>query len=214
MTKEKLLAKIVETKELSEKFETAYTISLEPSDDLSKWLDAVAKDLNDNLIPERIIDIISHQIDDLSLPSLSSRIYDMTKDEERKKYEEERTGHDLLCRKFFKIYQLFKSVSYADKNTVIIGANGSGKTTLANKLKETLNVEDGIVIPAQKLLLVPTFNNLPSYKSESESFPQYQKRVLDDKRAFISKSDDDMPYEMAREYTCKYRRVTHQMNVR
>lgn len=62
MTKEKLLAKIVETKELSEKFETAYTISLEPSEDLSKWLDAVAKDLNDNLIPERIIDIISHQI--------------------------------------------------------------------------------------------------------------------------------------------------------
>lgn len=207
MTKEELLAKIVETKELSEKFETAYSTSLKPSEDLCKWLDFVAEDLNDNLIPERIIDIISHQIDDLSLPSLSSRIYDFTKDEEKRKYEEERTGQVLLCRKFYKIYLLFKSIGYAENNTVIIGANGSGKTTLANKLKETLNVEDGIVIPAQKLLLVPTFNNLPSYKTESKSFPQYQKRILDDKRAFISKSDDDMPYDMAREYTCEYRRV-------
>lgn len=207
MKEELLLAKIVETKELSEKFETAYTTSLKPSEDLCKWLDAVAKDLNDNLIPERIIDIINHQIDDLSLPSLSSRIYDLTKDEERKAYENERAGYVLSCRKFYKIYQLFKSVGYAEKNTVIIGANGSGKTTLANKLKETLNVEDGVVIPAQKLLLVPTFNSLPSYKSESESFPQYQKRILDDKRAFISKSDDDMPYEMAKEYTCEFRRV-------
>ena len=77
MTKDELLAKIVETKELSEKFENAYSTSLKPSEDLCKWLDFVAEDLNDNLIPERIIDVISHQIDDLSLPSLSSRIFDI-----------------------------------------------------------------------------------------------------------------------------------------
>lgn len=207
MTKEELLAKIVETKELSEKLETAYAASLKPCEDLCKWLDFVSKDLNDNLIPERIKEIISHQIDDLSLQSLSNKIYDLTNEIERKAYEKERENFVLLCRKFSQTYQLFKSVGYVEKNTVIIGANGSGKTTLANKLKETLNVVDGIVIPAQKLLLVPTFNNLPSYKIESETFPQYQKKILDDKRAFISKSDDDMPYDIAREYTCEYRRV-------
>lgn len=207
MKKEELQAKIVETKDLSEKLETAFTASLMPNRDLYKWLDLVEKDLNDNLIPERIRDIISHQIDDLSLLSLSSKIHDLTKEEEKKVYENECENLVLLCRKFLQTYQLFKSVGYVEKNTVIIGANGSGKTTLANKLKETLNVEDGIVIPAQKLLLVPTFNNLPSYKIESELFPQYQKKILDDKRAFISKSDDDLPYDMAREYTCEYRRV-------
>ena len=213
MYKDELKEKIKETIVLNEKFETICISSshesetIKPNEDLKKWLGAVSKDLDDSLIPPKIIDIISHHIDDLQLPALSSRFYDLSNDGEKEKYVKEHAGQVLLCRKYLEAYNLFKSVGYAEKNTVIIGANGSGKTSLANDLKETLNVRDGIVIPAQKLLLVPSFDTIPSYRAECESFPSYQKAILDDKRKFVSKSNDDMPYEMAREYTTEYRRV-------
>lgn len=213
MNKDELKEKIKEAIVLNEKFETICISSshesgtIKPNEDLRKWLGAVSKDLDDGLIPPKIIDIISHHIDDLQLPALSSRFYDFSNEGEKEKYVTEYAGQVLLCRKYLDTYLLFKSVGYAEKNTVIIGANGSGKTSLANNLKETLNVRDGIVIPAQKLLLVPSFDTIPSYRAECESFPSYQKAILDDKRKFVSKSNDDMPYEMAREYTTEYRRV-------
>lgn len=213
MDKKELLKKIEEAKELNGKFETfAKSIpsglpSIMSNDDLMEWFDVVSKDLMSDNIPQRIIDILSHQIDDLRLPVLSSRNYNFTLQVDLDKYEEERRSLVDLCKKYLQIYQLFKSIDYADNNTVIIGANGSGKTTLANNLKETLNIEDGVVIPAQKLLLVPTFDAIPSYETESKTFPTYQKTVLDDKRTYVSRSNDDMPYEIAKEYTNEYRRV-------
>ena len=213
MDKKELLKKIEEAKELNGKFEAfAKSIpsglpSIMSNDDLMEWFDVVSKDLMSDNIPQRIIDILSHQIDDLRLPVLSSRNYNFTLQVDLDKYEEERRSLVDLCKKYLQIYQLFKSIDYADNNTVIIGANGSGKTTLANNLKETLNIEDGVVIPAQKLLLVPTFDAIPSYETESKTFPTYQKTVLDDKRTYVSRSNDDMPYEIAKEYTNEYRRV-------
>lgn len=213
MDKSELQKKIEETKELNGKFEalgeslSGDMPSTESNDDLQKWFDVVSEDLMNDVIPQRIIDILNHQIDDLRLPTLLNRNYNFTQQGIWDKYKEERSRQVDLCKKYLQIYQLFKSIDYAEKNTVIIGANGSGKTTLANNLKETLNIEDGVVIPAQKLLLVPTFDAIPSYKTECKSFPIYQKAVLDDKRTYVSRSNDDIPYDIAKEYTSEYRRV-------
>ena len=213
MDKKELQKKIEEAKELNGKFEAfgksipGGMPSIKSNDDLLEWFDVVSKDLMNDIIPQRIIDILSHQIDDLKLPALSSRNYIFAQQGVLDKYEEERRQQVDLCKKYLQIYHLFKSINYAEKNTVIIGANGSGKTTLANNLKDTLNVADGVVIPAQKLLLVPTFDAIPSYMTESKSFPKYQSTVLDDKKTYISRSNDDMPYDIAREYINEYRRV-------
>ena len=207
MTKEVLKEKIKETIELNKKFES-FSNSMFPSNDIIKeWLYAVLKDIENDLIPEKLRDVINHQIDDLNLNSLSSTDYNLEDTEQQKEYEDKRIELASKYQKYLQTFQLFNSVGYAKKNTVIIGANGSGKTTLANKLKETLNIDDGIVIPAQKLLIVPTFVNLPSYEVENKSFSKYQKNVLDDKRTFNLQKNDDIPYNIARDYTSEYRNI-------
>lgn len=207
MTKEELLQKIQECRDLNDKFEVLYNVGVKHNTDLSDWTDEVGKDLADDKIPEKIIDIISHNIDDLNLHSLLAGHYDWNRSEYVKRYENNRLNVILKCQNFYQTYKLYKSVGYVQRNTVIVGANGSGKTTLANKLKESLNIADGIVIPAQKLLVVPTFENIPTYKAEKDPFVEYQKRILDDKRTFSAKSQNDFPYDLAKEYGSEYRKV-------
>ena len=55
----------------------------------------------------------------------------------------------------------FKKLTFFNKNIVAIGANGSGKTTLATKLKGQMN-NKGVVISAQRVLLIPEIDNLPN----------------------------------------------------
>lgn len=207
MTEEELKEKIEETIRLNVRFESFCSPPLPPNVIIKKWLEMVVKDLDDKLIPERIRTVISHQIDDLNLSSLSSKAYNLDNSEQKKKYDEKHIELTSKFQKYLQAYQLFKCIGYAEKNIVIIGANGSGKTTLAYNLKETLSTDDGIVIPAQKLLLVPTFDSIPLYKREKDAFSSYQKKILDDKRTFNSKSNDDIPYDIVREYASEYRRV-------
>ncbi|MBO5631258.1 MAG: AAA family ATPase, partial [Aeriscardovia sp.] len=207
MTKEELLTKITECKVLNEKFETLYSITIKANTELKEWLTAIEKDLEDGVIPEKFMEIIGHNINNLNLHNLSLNYYDWSRQEERERYQNERIYLIHQCSNYYQTYQLYKTIGFAEKNTVIVGANGCGKTTLANELKEILNVEDGIVIPAQKLLVVPTFDNIPTYKAEKSPFKEYQKRVVDDKRTFKAKNQDDFPYEMAREYGSEYRKV-------
>jgi hypothetical protein len=53
----------------------------------------------------------------------------------------------------------FNKIGYFDSNVVAIGANGSGKTTLSNKFKTYLQ-NNGVVISAQRILLVPKFDSI------------------------------------------------------
>lgn len=207
MTKDELLQKIQECRELNGKFEALYSVGLKPNTALTDWTDEVMNDMANDVIPEIIMDITDHNLDELNLQDLSSGFFDWNRPESIKRYEKERVNVIIKCQSFHQTYRLYKSVGYAQKNTVIVGANGSGKTTLANKLKETLNIADGIVIPAQKLLVVPTFDNIPTYSAEKDPFNKYQKRVLDDKRTFRAKNQDDFPFDMAKEYGSEYRKV-------
>ena len=207
MTKEELLKQLEECRVLNERFESLCPAELKPNTAFREWKEEVERDLKEDLIPEKIMEIISHNISDFNLNSLSSAHYNWSYEVEVQRYERDRTGIMYKSQNCLQSYSLFKSVGFANKNTVIVGANGSGKTTLANNLKKTLNSIDGIVIPAQKLLLVPTFSSIPTLKAEKDPFSEYQKQILDDKRTFTAKDQNDFPYDIAREYGSEYRKV-------
>lgn len=207
MTKEDLLLKLRECRQLNEKFETLHKVDLEPNNIFNEWTNELEKDLEEGIVPEKIRDVVGHNLDDLNLQNLSSSYYDWSKKQGLERYKENRSGLIMKSQNCLQTYRMFKSVNYVEKNTVIVGANGSGKTTLANKLKGTLNANDGIVIPAQKLLLVPTFDSIPTYKAEKEPFRAYQTKILDDKITYQPKNRDDIPYDIAREYGSEYRKV-------
>lgn len=104
-------------------------------------------------------------------------------------------------------YRFYKSLGFAQENTVVVGANGCGKTTLANTLQNSLNVKDGIVIPAQKLLIIPTFSSTPNYAATAETYNQYQRTILDDKQTFNASKEDDIPWTATRQYGAEFRNV-------
>lgn len=104
-------------------------------------------------------------------------------------------------------YHFYKSLGFAQENTVVVGANGCGKTTLANTLQKSLNVKDGIVIPAQKLLIIPTFSSTPNYAATAETYNQYQRTILDDKQTFNASKEDDIPWGTARQYGSEFKKV-------
>ena len=104
-------------------------------------------------------------------------------------------------------YHFYKSLGFAQENTVVVGANGCGKTTLANTLQKSLNVKDGIVIPAQKLLIIPTFSSTPNYAATAETYNQYQRTILDDKQTFNASKEDDIPWTATRQYGAEFRNV-------
>jgi len=81
----------------------------------------------------------------------------------------------------------FDKIGYFDSNVVAIGANGSGKTTLSNKFKTYLQ-NNGVVISAQRILLVPSFNAIANPAKTASELKQYQLR---DKS---NKSDREFSY--------------------
>lgn len=207
MTREELIDRIQECRELNDRFESAHDIGMKPNAAIKVWLDEVERDLAEDIIPEKIREMISHNIEELGLGHRTAANTDPNRIFYREQYENERIDVVLRSVKFRDTYRIYKSVGFAEKNTVLVGANGSGKTTLANTLRDTLNIQDGIVIPAQKLLLVPTFDNIPTLKAERVSFKQYQQKVVDDKQTYSAKNQDDFPYNLAKEYGSEYRKV-------
>lgn len=97
-------------------------------------------------------------------------------------------------------YTFYKALGFAQKNTVLVGANGCGKTSLANFLKKKLDIRDGIVIPAQKLLILPKFINTPNLDNVKLYFEQYQNDILDDKITFNAKEISDFEYSLSKRY--------------
>lgn len=59
-------------------------------------------------------------------------------------------------------YNFFEKLGFLKNNIVAVGANGSGKTTLSNGLKKYLP-QNGVVISAQKVLIIPTFGGISNY---------------------------------------------------
>lgn len=79
--------------------------------------------------------------------------------------------------KKFKLVQFnldfFKKLNFFNDNIVAIGANGSGKTTLSNDLKKYLP-NTGVVISAQKVLIIPTFSGVSNFNNTNQKLQQSQ----------------------------------------
>lgn len=72
-------------------------------------------------------------------------------------------------------FGFFEKIGFFNNNVVAIGANGSGKTTLSNKFKTYLQ-NNGVVISAQRVLLVPSFDAIANPSKTASELKQYQTR--------------------------------------
>lgn len=93
-----------------------------------------------------------------------------------KKQFEDTTVHvaNLYQQLIFNI-DFFDKIGFFNSNVVAIGANGSGKTTLSNKFKTYLQ-NNGVVISAQRILLVPRLDTIANPSKTASELKQSQTR--------------------------------------
>lgn len=79
-------------------------------------------------------------------------------------------------------FDFFKKIHFFSNSIVAIGANGSGKTSLSNMFKTYLQ-NNGLVISAQRILLVPDFNAISNPSITANELKQSQQRDKTNKNA-------------------------------
>ena len=162
-----------------------------------RLIEEITNDVMDNLVPGSFYEHIQHDID----KSLPSEFPTDFSDKEEKTFSYKAIVDQIVDIKGqCETYSFYKKLGFAQRNTVLVGANGCGKTSLANLLKKTLDVRDGIVIPAQKLLIIPKFSNTPNLASAKTVFEQYQMDILTDKVTFDAKEMDAFEYSFTKKY--------------
>lgn len=169
------------------------------------WMKEINEDIEGGIIPSSYDNILRNSFDFLS------PMMDVIRQNIRNNTIEKLENLDKVFLSQIVVnidsYHFYKRLGFAQENTVVVGANGCGKTTLANTLQKSLNVKDGIVIPAQKLLIIPTFSSTPNYAATAERYNQYQREILDDKQTFNVSKEDDFPYSAARQYGSEFKNV-------
>ena len=169
---------------------------------LITFLSEVKSCIENDSIPGPLADKVSQSVYDLNIKSL------MDKYEENKRIHKWDIYHHIcdgiIVRGVFasKTFNLYKAIGFTNSNVVLIGANGCGKTSFANSIREELEkTNNGIVIPAQKLLIFPTYSSIPLSKTAYDDFEKRQKMYLDDKQTYTAAKNDDHPYSLAKEYS-------------
>ncbi|MFJ1376821.1 DUF4435 domain-containing protein [Capnocytophaga canimorsus] len=104
-------------------------------------------------------------------------------------------------------YHFFKELHFFNENLVVVGANGSGKSTLISNLKQTISEKIGIVIPAQKLFIIPTFDSIPNYNSTLREYENYQLNYNNGKTTYSASQTDSIPYDETKRYGAEYKYV-------
>lgn len=166
-------------------------------DIINIWIDEVLDDIEYNLVPESFYVKLTHDVEQyIPTKYYTSFGPNESKITSYKSISEHLSGIDNLI----EIYSFYKALGFAQQNAVLVGANGCGKTSLATLLQQTFNVSDGIVIPAQKLLIFPSFANTPNYSSAQTHFNKYQKDIYSDKITFQAKEMDDFEYSLTKKY--------------
>lgn len=178
----------------------------EKEERLTNLLNDMIHDVSEDSIPVTLYERVSKLLDTLGIEALRQRHQSCTKRHDLKSYKT--LCDDIIVNSLFveKTYYLLKAIDFTNSNVVLIGANGSGKTTFANSIRENLEKTDsGIVIPAQKILIFPTYDFVPTYKSAYSSFQKRQKEILDDKQTFNASKSDDIPYDLTKKYGSEMR---------
>lgn len=167
-------------------------------DIVEEWIKEVFADIDNNLIPEFFFEKLKHDIEH-NIPTKYYTTFNPGEDKLASfKYISERIRSGISD--LIEIYSFYKALGFAQMNSVLVGANGCGKTSLANLLQKTLNISDGIVIPAQKLLIFPSFANTPTFNSAQSHFDKYQKDIYNDKVTFDAQKMDDFEWQLAQKY--------------
>ena len=153
-------------------------------------------------IPESLFDRLANLIRTLEVEKLRTHQNELQKLHNFEKYRD--LAENVFVNSFFvsKTFYLLKAIGFTSSNVVLIGSNGFGKSTFAYSIREQLEKTDnGIVIPAQKLLVFPTYNSIPTYKSAFADYESRQKVCLDDKQTFKAEKNDDYPYSLSKQYS-------------
>ena len=194
--------------------ETNTDISVDlPVAEILEWLNHVNCDLRTDAIPLSFYAKIIHNIQALGIDNLpadmDSFVAKFNKEVNPVSYRKicEILANLYTAKDYIDSYSFFRALGFVAQNTVLVGANGCGKTSLANILTKTLDKKDGIVIPAQKLLIIPTFGSTPNFETALKSYNSYQTTILDDKQTFNASKDNDIPYSLVQQYGAEYRYV-------
>ena len=102
-------------------------------------------------------------------------IHPQHKEQYRKSIEDQRSPLEQQLTLLHFNLDFFKKLGFFNNNIVAIGANGSGKTSLSNKLKTYIQ-NNGVVISAQRILLVPTFETLHNPSKTAQELKTTQLR--------------------------------------
>lgn len=175
------------------------------------YLNRVKEDVEEKNVPYSFFQKISHNIQSINLQS----IYINCLKENEGNYNDFKISqlthlisrHSINVNNLYTSYIFFSDLNFVQSNTVIIGANGSGKSTLATTLKSTIDERDGIVIPAQKLLIVPTFDNTPNFSNSEQEYKKYQESYSDGKTTYNASQTNDIPYSETQKYGAEYKFV-------
>ncbi|WP_315016538.1 AAA family ATPase [Capnocytophaga leadbetteri] len=157
------------------------------------FLDLIVEDINNDIMPEfffyKIEQEIKGSINIEYLESIKNFIESNHYNTSHQQYREDHIKY-MISNYPFRItgdivrYNFYKSLNFISENTVVVGANGSGKSTLATNIKYNFNEKIGIVIPAQKLLIIPTFDSVPSLEKSMSDYKNFETRTIDNKTTY------------------------------
>ena len=174
------------------------------------YLSRINDDLKLEIVPKSFFQKIAHNFQSININSIylickpNEGVYDESSILRLKSI----IPHSQLnTNDLFTTYIFFSDLNFISESTLIVGANGSGKSTLASTLKATIDERDGIVIPAQKLLIVPTFDNTPNFSNSSSEYDNYQKNHSDGKTTYNASQTNDIPYLDVQKYGAEYKYV-------
>ncbi|MEO8240080.1 MAG: AAA family ATPase [Flavobacterium sp.] len=172
-----------------------------------KYLFDISNELTENIIPESFYNKIYNNISAVNTINifnfLSTTKYEINVELLKTTCQ----NNNLNSVGAFVTYKFYKDLGFFTENIVVVGANGSGKSTLANNLKTIIDERDGIVIPAQKLLIIPTFDSTPNYNSSTIEYDAYQKNYGDNKVTYNASKTDDIPYAETKKFGSEYKYV-------
>ena len=169
--------------------------------DIKEYLELILKDIEDDEkpIPEDFFKKIGQEVRD------SIDIEKLKEIESLIPFYPEISNYDYSkkVKAGFVRYNFYKSLDFISENTVVVGANGSGKSTLATNIKYNFNEKIGIVIPAQKLLIIPTFDSVPNLEKSMSEYRNFETSIIDSKITY----NNTIPYEETRKYGADYKYI-------
>ncbi|NOQ25831.1 MAG: AAA family ATPase [Bacteroidales bacterium] len=108
-------------------------------------------------------------------PNIVNRQDENWRKQVRKQFEDNTVQVSNFYQQLIFNIGFFEKIGFFNSNVVAIGANGSGKTTLSNKFKTYLQ-NNGVVISAQRILLVPRLDSISNPVKTASELKQSQTR--------------------------------------